>query len=308
MRFLVLGAGAIGGYFGGKLQKGGADVTFLVRPKRAAQLADRGLVLKAQDGEIRAPARTVLAGQIGGPYDVVALCCKAFDLDDAIAAVAPAVGPGSAVLPFLNGIKHLSILSDRFGPERVLGGRTAVNAVLDSNGDVVQTPLKVDMTAFGELSGQRSARCAEIQQAFTAGGMPATVSDDIIALMWAKLFAFACVAAVATLTRVRAGVIAASAAGASFVAATLEECGRVVTAEGYPPPNDMADIVRSIYAQRLSNYGPSMLVDMEEGRLTEGEHTIGDLVERAARRGVAAPILTAALCTLQAYELARLAR
>jgi len=307
MRFLVLGAGAIGGYFGGKLQKGGADVTFLVRPRRAAQLADRGLVLKAQDEEIRAPAKTVLAGQIDGPYDVILLCCKAYDLDDAVVAIAPAVGPGSAVLPFLNGIKHLSVLGDRFGPERVLGGLTAVNAVLAPNGDVVQSPVKIDMTAFGELSGERSTRCAEIQKAFTAGGLPGTVSDDIIAFMWAKLFAFACIAAVATLTRARAGVIAASPAGASLVSAVIEECGRVVTADGYPPPKETADIVRGLFAQRDSIYGPSILVDMEEGRPTEGEHTIGDLVERGARRGVAVPILTAARCALQAYELGRLA-
>jgi 2-dehydropantoate 2-reductase len=302
MRFLVLGAGAIGGYFGGKLQTGGADVTFLVRPRRAAQLADRGLVLKAQDGEIRAPAKTLLAGQIDGPYDVILLCCKAYDLDDALSAIAPAVGPGSAVLPFLNGIKHLSILSDRFGPDQVLGGLTAVNAVLAANGDVVQSPVKIDMTAFGEPSGQRSARCAAIHEAFSAGGIAATLSDDITAFMWAKLFAFACIATVATLTRARAGVVAASPAGASFVSAVIEECGRVVAAEGYPPPADIAEIVRGLYAQRQSNYGPSMLVDMEEGRPTEGGHTIGDLVERAARRGVAAPILTAALCNLQAYE------
>ena len=160
-------------------------------------------MLKAQDGEIRVPAKTLLAGQIDGPYDVILLCCKAYDLDDALAAIAPAVGPGSAVLPFLNGIRHLAILSDRFGPERVLGGVTAVNAVLASNGDVVQSPVKIDMTALGEPSGQRSARCAEIQQAFAAGGIAATVSDDITAFMWAKLFAFACIATVATLTRAR---------------------------------------------------------------------------------------------------------
>lgn len=308
MRFLVLGAGAIGGYFGGKLQKGGADVTFLVRPRRAAQLAERGLVLKAQDAEIRAPAKALQSGQIAGLYDVILLCCKAYDLDDALAAIAPAVGPDSVVLPFLNGVKHVSILSDRFGPERVLGGLTAVNAVLEPNGDIVQTPVKIDMNAFGELTGQRSARCAEILQAFTAGGLPVTVSDNIIASMWAKLFAFACIAAVATLTQARAGVVAASAAGASLVSAVIEECGRIVTAEGYPPPAEVAEIVRGLYAQRDSNYGPSMLVDMQEGRPTEGEHTIGDLVDRAARRGVAAPILTAALCALQAYELGRLAR
>ena len=164
----------------------------------------------------------------------------------------------------------------------MLGGVTAVNAVLASNGDVIQSPVKIDMTALGEPSGQRSARCAEIQQAFAAGGIAATVSDDITAFMWAKLFAFACIATVATLTRARAGVVAASATGASFVSAVIEECGRVVAAEGYPPPANVADIVRGLYAQRQSKYGPSMLVDMEEGRPTEGGHTIGDLVERAA--------------------------
>jgi 2-dehydropantoate 2-reductase len=162
------------------------------------------------------------------------------------------------------------------------------------------------MTAFGELSRQRSARCAAIQQAFAAVGVSATVSDNIIAYMWAKLFAFACIAAVATLTRAKAGAIATSPTGASLISAALEECGRVVTAEGYPPPKEVADIVRGLYAQRESNYGPSMLVDMEEGRPTEGEHTIGHLVECAAQREVPVPILTAALCNVQAYELTRL--
>ena len=307
MRFLVLGAGAIGGYFGGKLHKAGADVTFLVRPKRAAQLADRGLVLKTQTEEINAPVKTVVAGKIDRPYDVIVLCCKAYDLAEAMLAIAPAVGPGTAVLPFLNGIKHVSMLSEQFGPEQVLGGLTAVNAVLAPNGDVVQSPVKIDMTAFGELSGASSARCAAIHRAFAAAGLSATVSADVTASMWAKFFGFACIASLATLTRSRAGVVATSAAGPFLVAATIEECGRVAAAEGYPPPKEVADIVRGLYAQRDSRYGPSMLVDMEEGRPTEGEHTIGDLVERAIRHGLPVPLLTAVRCSLQAYELSRLA-
>ena len=305
MRFLVLGAGAIGGYFGGKLHAAGADVTFLVRPKRAAQLAARGLVLKTQTEEIEAKVKTVSAGQIDGPYDVIVLCCKAYDLADAMVAIAPGVGPGSAVLPFLNGIKHVGTLSDRFGAEQVLGGLTAVNAVLAPNGDVIQSPVKIDMTAFGEVSGASSARCAAIHHAFAAAGLSATVSPDVIASMWAKFFGFACIATLATLTRSRAGTIATSAAGASLVTATIEECRRVATAEGYPPPKEVADIVRGLYSQRESRYGPSMLVDMEEGRPTEGEHTIGDLVERATRHGLSVSLLTAARCSLQAYELSR---
>ena len=184
------------------------DVSFLVRPGRAAQLAERGLVLRAQDEEIRLPARIVLAGQVDGSYDVVLLCCKAYDLDDALAAVAPAVGPGTAVLPFLNGIRHIAMLTDRLGERAVLGGVTAVNAVLEPDGDVIQSPVKIDMTALGELSGERSARCAAIQQAFVAARVPMALRDDIVAFMWAKFFLFSAIATLATLTRAVAGAIA----------------------------------------------------------------------------------------------------
>jgi 2-dehydropantoate 2-reductase len=282
------------------------DVTYLVRPRRAAQLAERGLVLKAQDGEIALPARTVTAGQVGGPYDVVLLCCKAYDLDDALAALAPAVGPGTAVWPVLNGIRHIAALTERFGPDRVLGGVTAVNAVLEPGGDVVQSPVRIDMTAVGELNGERSARCAAIQQAFTAAGVTMALRDDIVAFMWAKFFLFAAIATLAILTRARAGAVARSAAGGALVASVLEECGRVVAAEDYPPSPDVAGIVRRLYAQNDSGYAPSILVDMQAGRPTEGQHTIGDLVERAVGRGVPAPLLTAARCAVETYELTRL--
>jgi 2-dehydropantoate 2-reductase len=305
MRFLVLGAGALGGYFGAKLLRGGADVTFLVRPKRAAQLATNGLVLKSQDGDIAVPAKTVLAGQVTGTYDVVLLCCKAYDLEDAIAAIAPAMGPDSAVLPFLNGLRHIEVLAERFGAGRVLGGLTAVNAVLAPNGEVVQTPIRVNMTACGELQGAASPRCAEIRRAFTSGGAEIAVSDAILAPMWMKFFAFATIAAVATLTRARAGFIARTPTGAALVAQAMEECRLVATAEGYPPPGETAGTIRGMFSQPASGYGPSILVDMEEGRTTEGEHVVGDMVARAARHGIAVPVLTAALCNLQAYEIAR---
>lgn len=305
MRFLVLGAGALGGYFGAKLLRGGADVTFLVRPKRAAQLAANGLVLKSQDGDIAVPAKTVLAGQVAGTYDIVLLCCKAYDLDDAIAAIAPAMGPDSAVLPFLNGLRHVDLLADRLGAGRVLGGLTAVNAVLAPNGDVVQSPIRINMTACGELRGGSSARCAEIQRAFTSGGAEIAVSDGILGPMWIKFFAFATIAAVATLTRARAGTIARTPTGAALVAQAMEECRMVATAEGYPPPGETAGLIRGTFSQPASGYGPSILVDMEEGRTTEGEHTVGDMVARAARHCMPVPVLTAALCNLQAYEITR---
>ena len=127
--------------------------------------------------------------------------------------------------------------------------------------------------------------------------------------MWAKFFGFVCSATIATLTRSRAGAIAKSATGASFVSAVIEECARVVTAAGYPPAptpaGDTAGLIRGQFSQPDSTYGPSMLIDMEDGRPTEGEHTIGDMVEHAARANVSTPILSAARCNLEVYEINR---
>ena len=305
MRYLVLGAGALGGYFGGKLLKGGADVTFLVRPARAAQLKRDGLVVNTQDGEIRTRVKSVQQGQLDGTYDVVLLCCKAYDLMDAISAIAPAMDEQSVILPFLNGIRHIDVLTERFGPQRVLGGLTVINAALMPDGTIQQSELRINITAIGELDGRISSRCTAIKMALEAGGIPVQVSDDIVAGMWMKFFGFTCNATIACLSRSRAGAIASSGAGESFVSAVLEECTRAATAEGYPPPPDTAGIIRGIFSQPNSTYGPSLLIDMEGGRPTEGEHTIGDMMGRATRRGVNVPLLSAALCNLQAYEINR---
>jgi 2-dehydropantoate 2-reductase len=175
--------------------------------------------------------KAVQTGQLTHSYEVILLCCKAYDLDEAIAAVAPGVGTGSAILPVLNGVKHVATLTNHFGRQHVLGGLTAVNAALTPTGDIVQSPLKIDMTAFGELSGELSERCLAIQHAFAAGGMNTSVSDAIMASMWAKFVGFCGIAAIATLCRSRAGAIAEAPSSASFIAATIEECSRIAAAE-----------------------------------------------------------------------------
>jgi 2-dehydropantoate 2-reductase len=309
VRFLIIGAGALGGYYGGMLVKGGADVTFLVRPRRAAQLAERGLVIKMPDDEYSAPVKTVLSGAVGGPYDVVFVACKAYGLDAAIDDFAPALSSDGAVLPVLNGINHIAVLSERLGAPRVLGGVTLFSVVLTPEGDIlVPGHGNTGQTSIGELSGERSARCEQIAGAFVAGGVPATISNNIVAEMWAKFSAFAGAAAISTLTRARAGEIAAAPAGAAFVTGVLGETARVATAEGYPPPAAIIELYRGFYAQIGSEGAPSTLYDIEAGRPTEADHIFGDLVRRADRLGVDAPILRAALCNLQIYEARRQAR
>jgi 2-dehydropantoate 2-reductase len=292
------------------LLKGGADVTFLVRPGRAAQLKRDGLIIKTQDGgELRTQVRIVEQGRLGGAYDVVLLTCKSYDLNEAMDAIAPAMGEQSVIVPVLNGVRHIDVLTAKFGTGRVLGGLTTISAALMPDGTIQQSQLRININVIGELDGRASKRCAAIKAVLEAGGIPVQISDQILAMMWAKFFGFVISATIATLARSRAGAIAKSASGASFVSAVIEECTRVVTAAGYPPAPppapDTAGLMRGMFSQPNSTYGPSMLIDMEGGRPTEGEHTIGDMVERATRAGVSAPILCAARCNLQVYELNR---
>ena len=137
MRVLVLGAGAIGGYFGGRLLEAGVaeEVAFLVRSGRKAQLERNGLAIESPAGDFRRhPVRALLAGEVGPGWDVVLLTCKTYDLDDAVEAVRPAVGEATAVLPLLNGISHLERLEAALGPGRVLGGLTKVATLMTPEG------------------------------------------------------------------------------------------------------------------------------------------------------------------------------
>jgi 2-dehydropantoate 2-reductase len=302
MRFLILGAGGLGGYFGAILQRGGADVTFLVRPRRATQLADRGLVVRTPTGAIEQRVKTILAGEVDGHYDCVFLACKAYDLDSAIEAIAPALGDGSAILPVLNGINHIALLSERFGAAHVLGGMTIVAATVTPEGDIIRQAGTPDTMVFGELTGEGEPRCEAIRDALVAGGIPGRISDQIIAEMWTKFAGFASNAVIAALTRGRTGEIAATSAGAGFVSAAFDECALVTTVEGFPPASAIRDLVLEIHTRVGSTLAPSILADLESGRRTEGEHVLGDLLKRAELHGLEVPLIRAAVCSLQVHE------
>src|SRR5450631_1481304 len=195
MRILVVGAGAIGGYFGGRLLAAGRDVTFLVRPRRAAELADAGLVIKSPNGDVtlkNPPA--VQADKLTEKFDVVLLSCKAFDLDDAIRSFAPAVGRETAIIPMLNGMRHLDVLDAKFGRERVLGGLCAIAVTLNDKREVVQLAPMQSLTS-GERDGKLSDRVRAIAEGMASGKFDSAASETILPDMWEKWVFLASLAA-----------------------------------------------------------------------------------------------------------------
>jgi 2-dehydropantoate 2-reductase len=284
MRFLVVGAGATGGYFGGRILEAGGDVTFLVRPGRAARLAETGLAITSPAGDVSLPPPpTILAADLRSPFDVVLLSCKAYDLEAAIESVAPAVGPGTAVVPLLNGMRHLDTIEVRFGPARVLGGSCFISARLDDAGRVVHAS-DIHRLVFGERAGGRSQRVEAIAAAMADAKFDSAASEQITLEMWEKWVFLASLAGITCLTRSAVGDIVA-AGGADLAAALLEECRSIAVAVGYPPRPDSLRASLGRLTDADSTVTASMLGDVERRGRTEADHILGDLLRR--RGGIA---------------------
>jgi len=306
IRILVLGAGAVGGYFGGRLAEAAADVTFLVRSARAAVLKDRGLVIESPMGDLRLSVQVATTDTLAGSFDTVLLTAKAYDLDRAITAIRPAVGPETAILPVLNGLGHLDRLDAVFGPERILGGVAYIAATLTRDG-VIRHLNRAHGIAFGERSGEISDRVEAIAQAFAATPVSGFASDNIMLDMWEKFVMIASLAGMNCLMRGSVGDIMAAADGESLTLELLAECQAVAAASGYPPRPSQREQYRAMLTERGSNFSASMRRDLEAGLPTESDAILGDMLRRARACGVPAPMLRTAACHLEVHEK-RLAR
>ena len=306
MRILVVGAGAIGGYFGGRLLQANRDVTFLVRERRAAQLRETGLVIRSPAGDLHVPGPpVVLATDLQHPYDLILLSCKAYDLDDAIASFAPAVGPRTAILPLLNGMRHLDVLEAKFGRDAVLGGHCLISAALDADGHIVHLNDLHTLT-FGERRGERSTRATGILAELTNGRFSTVLSEAIVNEMWEKWVFIATLAGMTCLMRAPLGDIIA-AGGVDLSLALLNECVAIARDAGYPPRDAAIQRIHATATNANSTLAASMLRDIERGARTEVEQILGDLLRRQQRAGNERSLLRHAYTHIKAYE-ARQAR
>jgi 2-dehydropantoate 2-reductase len=308
MRVLVVGAGAVGGYFGGRLAQAGRDVTFLVRPRRAAELAGAGLTIRSPKGDVtlRAPA-TVLAADIAQTFDLVLLSCKAYDLESAAASFTPAVGADTMILPLLNGMKHLDFLDARFGRAKVLGGLCAIAATLDAERAVVHLN-NFHSLAFGERDGAMTERIRAVGEVMIGAGYDARASESIVHDMWEKWVLLATLAGATCLMRASVGDIVASPGGRDLVLALFDECGAFAEAAGYAPRAAFLERTRALLTEPGSSFTASMLRDIEGNGPIEADHVLGDLLRRrhAARTHAGGPsVLEIAYAHLKAYEARR---
>lgn len=305
MRIVVVGAGATGGYFGGRLLQAGQDVTFLVRERRAAVLAQHGLHIRSAlgDADLAAPP-TVTAATLREPFDLVLLGCKAWDLPQAIVDIAPAVGEHGAVLPILNGMRQLDLLDAHFGAARVLGGQCVIAATLDADGTVRHLNRSHSLS-FGERDGSDSARVRRIAQAMAAANFEPHASATIVQDMWDKWVFLASLAGITCLMRAPVGDIVAAPGGREATLALLDDCRRVAAACGHQPHPAVLQRAREVLTESGSTLSASMMRDLESGNRVEADHVIGDLLARGEAHGMQTPLLRLAHAHLKAYEARR---
>jgi 2-dehydropantoate 2-reductase len=309
MNILVLGAGGVGGYFGGQLAASGADVTFLVRERRAAQLAADGLVIETPKERLVVRPNWVTAENVRADYDVVLLSCKAWDLNASIAAITPAMRDDTMVVPLLNGMAHLDVLDAAFGRARVMGGSCQIAATLTREG-IVRSLSEFQNILWGvrDANPRQQIVASGLAEAYGRTSVGWSVSPNVLQDMWEKLAFLCTLAGMTTLMRASVGEILATADGQAIMRRFADTCIAIATAEGFTPRDAVRQRFDSVLQSTGSTMTASMLRDIESGNPVEADHIVGFMLSKARQHKLDDALLTFAYTHLKAYEARRAAQ
>lgn len=301
MKVLVVGAGAVGGYFGARLAEKGEDVTFLVREKRAHLLNEQGLQVKSIHGDYHHRAKIVLAGEKREPFDLILLSVKAYHLKNVMEELAPFAGNQTLIMPLLNGFAHLEMLQERFSEDRVIGGLCFIESTVDQNGAIVQTS-PIHELVYGALNSEQAEAVEKLEALFAGSNAEIRKSDRILADMWHKYMFISGLSGVTTLFRSPIGPIRENEFGISVTQKLFYEIGSIMRAEGAP----IADGIENIQLGKIHNmtHGmkSSMQRDMEKLTEVEADHLQGYLLKLAEKHKIEAQVLSMVYANLKIYE------
>lgn len=301
MRILVLGAGGVGGFFGGRLVEKGEEVTFLVRSKRKKQLEERGLVIRSVNGDFSFQPKLITKEDQTAPFDVILFSTKAYHLNEAIQDLKPFVGESTVIIPLLNGIAHVSLLQKEFGEEKVIGGLCFIETTLNDQGEIVQTSA-ANRLMFGEMKSQDSERIKHIAKAFAGTKSSFVLSENITQDMWHKYLFITVMSGVTTLMRAPIGPIRESEGGNDFIRNLFEECVQIMRYIGAPVKDDITEEHMKTIDKISYDMKSSMQRDMEKGSSIEGKHLQGYLLNVAEQFSIEAPLLGVVYQNLKVYE------
>jgi len=241
MKILVVGAGAIGGYFGGRLLEQGKDVTFLVRENRRNQLEKTGLIIDSINGDFTIRPPMILSGESEDKFDLIIITTKSYQLRGAIDDIQPHLKKNGMVLPILNGVSHVDELVEAFGEDAVIGGLCFIETTLDEKGTIVQ-PSPMNQLVYGERTGEKTPRIEWLESTFKGTKADFVLSENINQDMWHKYAFITAMSGVTSLMASPIGPITELESGKRIILALLNEISNVMRKIEAPIQNDIAEI------------------------------------------------------------------
>jgi 2-dehydropantoate 2-reductase len=297
---LIVGAGAAGGYIGAQLVAAARPVTFLVHPHALARLRSDGLRIRHGDRIQTYEVNAVTAADLHGPYDVIVVAVRTDVVESAIGDIRNAVGPQTRIVPVMNGLRHLSLLTASFGNERVLGATTRLVTSLLPDGTINEVTGGIDMQ-IGQLDGGSSDALDRTVAALSVPNIAVTVSSDVITAMWVK-FAFITSTAILTcLVGADISEIAHTDGGTSLAHNVLDEVLSVAAANGNPLTDSARQALTATLTDPSADFGPSMFRDLNAGRPVEIT-VLTELAERASTHGISTPLLDASTVIINLHN------
>lgn len=306
MRIAVIGAGGVGGYFGGRLAHAGIDTLFIARGATLAALRERGLRVDSIRGDFTLPRVDATDDPAGaGTVDAILLAVKAWQLADAARSALPMIGEGTMLVPLENGIDAPEVLIPIAGREHVVGGLCAIVSYIVAPGHVRHAAVE-PLVMFGELDNARTARVERLREAFARAGVSAQISPDIRHSMWTKFLFIATLSGIGALTRVPTGVWREVPELREMVTASLREVAAVAAARGIDLGPDAVEKTWQRYDAMAPGSTSSLQRDIMDGKPSELDAQLGAVVRLARESGVEAPVTSMIYHTLLPQE--RIAR
>jgi 2-dehydropantoate 2-reductase len=290
LKIAVMGSGGVGGYFGARLAKGGADVTFVARGAHLAAMREHGLAIEGGPDDIRLTSVNVVEDPAEiGVVDLVMFAVKLWDTESAIARIRPIVGPDTAVISFQNGVLKDKYLTQAFGPSRIMGGVCYVATSIARPGVIGRTGI-LERMVFGEFDGAASPRATRFLDACLAGAIKAELSQNIRREIWEKFVFLVALSGATTTMRTTIGPIRANAQTRAFLLDVMREVVAVGRAHGIDLPEDYAERRLKLADDLAPEMTSSMHHDLERGNRLEVRWLSGGVVELGRGVGVSTPL------------------
>jgi len=303
MKYVVMGVGGVGGYFGARLAAHGNEVAFIARGRHAEALRRHGLSVTSPLGDVHIEHPDVPGDMAHiGFADIILFCVKLWDVEAAAEQLKPLLASDTAVIPFQNGVSVTERLEKILGRKHVMGGVAKISATLERPGHIRHVGTLAALI-FGELDGHRSWRAECMDAACQGAGIEARLSENIALDLWEKFVFLAPMAAAACLERAPIGTVLGERGARARLVAMIEEAVAVGRAKGIALPPDAAE--RALAGARLlpDKAKPSMLVDLEHGRQLELDWLTGEVARLGRDFGVATPISSAAYEDLKPFAM-----